>query len=115
LPSQSTPLHAWRISQFDDGGAGTRRGGGSAAGKRDRQSADEFRPHQLADKFGCKPIERSGSDSSTTDAGPIFSIASMTPLPSARRNVDHAAQADVVVRVDHEAHVGERVLDLLAP
>src|SRR5262249_51600206 len=33
---------------------------------------------------------------------------------AARRHVDHPAQADVVVRVDHQAHVGERVLDLLA-
>ena len=33
---------------------------------------------------------------------------------AARRHVDHAPQADVVVRVDDEPHVGERVLDLLA-
>ena len=33
---------------------------------------------------------------------------------AARRHVDHAPQADVVVRIDDEPHVGERVLDLLA-
>ena len=33
---------------------------------------------------------------------------------AARRHVDDAPQADVVVRVDDEAHVGERVLDFLA-
>ena len=33
---------------------------------------------------------------------------------AARRHVDHAPQADVVVRVDDQAHVRQRVLDLLA-
>ena len=33
---------------------------------------------------------------------------------AARRHVDHPAQADVVVRVDDQPHVGERVLDFLA-
>ena len=33
---------------------------------------------------------------------------------AARRHVDHAPQADVVVRVDDQLQVGERVLDLLA-
>ena len=33
---------------------------------------------------------------------------------AARRHVDHPPQAHVVVRVDDEAHVGERVLDFLA-
>ena len=33
---------------------------------------------------------------------------------AARRHVDDAPQADIVVRVDDQAHVGERVLDFLA-
>ena len=33
---------------------------------------------------------------------------------AARRHVDHPPQAHVVVRVDDEPHVGERVLDFLA-
>ena len=33
---------------------------------------------------------------------------------AARRHVDHAPQADVVVRVDDQLQVGERVLDFLA-
>ena len=33
---------------------------------------------------------------------------------AARRHVDHPPQADVVVRIDDEPHVGQRVLDFLA-
>ena len=39
---------------------------------------------ELADNAGCKPIDSSGSASSISEAGPIFSIASITPLPIPR-------------------------------
>ena len=53
--------------------------------------------------------------SAPSASGSIASSASMTRLAdAARRHVDHPPEADVVVRVDHEPQVGERVLDLLA-
>ena len=70
---------------------------------------------EFAASAGCRPAASSGRSSSATSPGSICLDRLHHALAdAARRHVDHPPQADVVVRVDDEPHVGERVLDFLA-
>ena len=84
---------------------------------RSLESAHEPRPQRVggqrrlqarAASSGRSSVDRSSAPRPSCSIGVHDAFAD-----AARRHVDHAPQAHVVVRVDDEAHVGERVLDLL--
>ena len=88
-------------------------------GARGRESARSSRPRtirahsELADSAGCSPAASSGRSSSRRRPAICLDRLHDALADAARRHVDHAPQADVVVRIDDQAHVGERVLDFL--
>ena len=81
---------------------------GNARSSRPRTS----RAHsELADKVGWRPAASSGRSSWV--AGDLLDAFHHPFADAARRHVDDTPQAHIVVRVDDEPHVGQRVLDFL--
>ena len=63
----------------------------------------------------CSPAASSGGASATTSSGADrLERIHHALADAASRNVDDAAQADIVVRVDDQLEVGQRVLDFFA-
>ena len=63
---------------------------------------------------GSRPAASSGGSVASAAGRASSSAVHHALADAARRHVDHPPQADVVVRVDDELQVGERVLDFLA-
>ena len=66
------------------------------------------------DGAGCRPAASSGVSASASPGSTASSASSTRLADAARRHVHHAPEAHVVVRVDEQAQVRERVLDFLA-
>ena len=69
---------------------------------------------ELADGAGCEPGEQQRQIVVVGRQLELLERVHHALADAARRHVDHAPQADVVVRVDDQLQVGERVLDFLA-
>ena len=107
-------LAARHLGEVDDEVAERGEGCGGAVGERAvLETADQAGPQRVGRQRRLKPRRQQGQIVVRAGLDVLDRLHHALADP-ARRRVDHPAQAHIVVRVDHEPHVGERVLDLAA-